>query len=207
MRTRSLKIVLFVLLALVTTVVAAIFSLRNQSAEPILTKGGKKFVSRNVLQVPLYKQWEPSWADDTIGGSEEKLRSVGCTVSCVAMLLSYYGIPVTPKEMNEYLKTNNGYTKQGWLIWQKCADYTQGRVLLEYVGNPAHDRIDKNLEEKNPVIVKVLLNNRIPHWVLIVGKEGNEYIINDPLGPESKPIPLSRYGTKMYALRMYKKAG
>ena len=206
MSAKSKKAIFFVGVVLVTTAIVTIWGLRNKSVRPILAKGGKNFVSRNVLQVPLYKQWEPSWADDTISGSEEKLRSVGCTVSCVAMLLSYYSIPVTPKEMNEYLKTNKGYTKQGWLIWQKCADYTQGRILLEYVGNPAHDRIDKNLEEKNPVIVKVLINNRIPHWVLIVGKEGNEYIINDPLGPESKPIPLSRYGTKMYALRIYRKA-
>lgn len=203
---RTQRIVLAVTIALVLAAVA-IFHLRNPSARPIPAQGGKDFVSPSVLQVPLYKQWNVSWADDEIGGSGEKLRYVGCTVSCVAMLFSYYGIQVTPKEMNEYLKKHGGYTQQGWLKWQKCADYTQGCVLLKYVGSPDHERIDENLEEKNPVIVKVFLRNGIPHWVLIVGKEGNKYIINDPLGPESKPISLLRYGTKMYALRIYKKAG
>ncbi len=207
MSARSPKTIFLVGVVLVATAFVAIWGLRNKSVRPISATGGKDFESGNVLEVPLYKQWDPGWADDEIGGSGEKLRNVGCTVSCVAMLFSYYGITVTPKEMNDYLKRNRGYTRRGWLKWQKCAEYTQGRVVLEYVGNPDHKRIDENLTDKNPVIAKVLIKNRIPHWVLVVGKEGNEYIINDPLGSEEKPIPLLRYGTKVYALRIYRRVG
>lgn len=199
------KKIIPIILIMLVTLALVIWKIRYPSVKPISTTGGRSFNKRVVINVPLYKQWDPAWANDEIGGSREKMSVAGCIVSCVAMLFSYYGFNVSPKEINGFLNSHDGYTKKGWLKWQKCADYTQDSVVLDYVGNPNYERIDANLTTGNPVIVKVFINQHIPHWVIIVGKEDMEYLINDPLGQETSPVRLSKYGANMYALRIFKK--
>ena len=103
-----------------------------------------------------------------------------------------------------YLIKNDGYNYRGWIKWQKCSDYTKGKMKLKYVGDPVFSLIDKNLKNGNPVIVKVFIHKIIPHWVLISGKKGFEYYINDPLSDPGKTVKLSHYGDKMYSLRIFK---
>jgi len=120
------------------------------------------------------------------------------------MALDHYGVKVTPKELNDFLKKNNGYTTRGWLKWDSVAEISEGKVALDYVGNPAFERIDEALKSNQPVIAKVFINRIVPHWVLIVGKEETEYLIRDPLVDGDSLRLLSYYASDVYAIRILK---
>jgi len=47
-------------------------------------------------------------------------------------------------------------------------------------------------------------NGVIPHWVLIVGKDESEYLMRDPLGDGETLGRVSRYNSKIYAIRTLK---
>ncbi|MDH7502499.1 MAG: hypothetical protein QHJ82_07285 [Verrucomicrobiota bacterium] len=113
---------------------------------------------------------------------------------------------VTPKELNDFLKKNAGYTERGWLKWDSVAKVSEGKVVLGYIGNPSFQRIDAALKDNQPVIAKVFIERTVPHWVLIVGKEKTEYLIRDPLGDGKSLRQLSFYGSDIHAIRILKAA-
>lgn len=153
---------------------------------------------------PIYLQNDPRWGDDTIGGSHESLAAVGCTVTSVSMALAHYGITLPPKQLNNLLKQHNGYTRQGWLIWHTIAVITDNKIRVEVPAAPSHALIDAALSARRPVIAKVLLHNVIPHWVLVVGKAEQDYLIKDPLGNGKTLDKLSKFGSAVYAIRIVK---
>jgi len=162
---------------------------------------------RVLLGVPMFKQWDPAWGGDALGGSGEQLRCVGCTVSCVAMVFRHYGIEADPGRLNAWLKGNGGYTARGWLKWDKCVEYSGGRAALEYIGEPDAARMGRAFEAGRPAIVKVLLDGGVQHWVLVVGREGSDWLVNDPLNLSFEPVRLSDYRSGALALRIFRKAG
>ena len=117
------------------------------------------------------------------------------------MALDYYGVKATPRELNDFLKQNDGYTIRGWLKWNAVPRFTGDKVVMDYIGAPTHVRIDRALRANQPVIAKVFINGIIPHWVLIVGKDGGDYLMRDPLGDGKTIQRLSEYGSKIYAIR------
>jgi hypothetical protein len=175
----------------------------RERTEAIPPRGGESLV---VASIPTanYLQRDSRWADETIGGTAESLARVGCTVCSLAMALDHYGVRVTPKELNDYLKKNDGYTTRGWLKWDSVSTISEGKVALDYVGSPSFERIDAALKNHQPVIGKVFINRAVPHWVLIVGKEETEYLIRDPLGDGETLRRLSYYGSDIFAIRILK---
>lgn len=161
---------------------------------------------RRVIDVPMYKQWNPSWGDDKLGPTSEPMRNVGCTVSCVAMVFQHYSIEATPKTLNAWLSAHDGYTPRGWLKWEKCVEFSGGRVVMEYNGEPDSARLAASLGKGRPVIVKVMLDGGVQHWVLVVGTEGREFLVNDPLNLTPWPVKLSSLGPRIYAMRIFRKA-
>ncbi len=65
--------------------------------------------------------------------------------------------------------------------------------------------MDRALKEKQPVIAKVFISGIIPHWVLIVGKDGDDYLMRDPLNDAKTVQHLSTYDSKIYAMRTLKR--
>lgn len=120
------------------------------------------------------------------------------------MVLNSYGVSLAPDELNEALKQADGYTASGLLKWDSVSRLTEGRVLPFYIGAPDVEKIDSALTNSHPVIAKVMLGNLVQHWVLIVGKEGTEYLVRDPLNPEI--TRLSAVATNIYAIRILKPA-
>ena len=156
------------------------------------------------LSTPYYLQKDPRWQNETIGGSGEPLARVGCAVCSLAMALDLYGIKTNPKELNDFLKSNGGYNERGWLKWNSATKFADGKVSFEYIGSPDYKRIDRALQNHRPVIAKILINQTIPHWILIVGKERVEYLMRDPMGDGDNVRPVSFYGSKIYAIRILK---
>ena len=172
----------------------------------IAARGGESFV-RPALSTAHYRQHDPRWAEERIGGFGESMGSVGCTLCSLAMALDYYDVKVPPKELNEFLKANEGYNPRGWLRWNSVDKVSGGRVTVEYMGRPNHTVIDGAVKNAQPVLAKVYINAIVPHWVLIVGKEGQDYLMRDPLGDDKAVGKVSDYRSKIYAVRILKRTG
>ena len=172
---------------------------------PLSPVGGLYFPWEVNITVPLFSQADEAWKMDRMGPSQGNLGAEGCAVTSVAMLFAYYGIDVDPKRLNQFLSDWNGYTEQGWLYWEAAAAYTQGRVEHVYEDLPSYRLMDANLIRGNPVVVRVRpFGGRTTHFVLVTGKKGCEYFVNDP-GGGGRRVPLSSFGSPVEALRFYEK--
>jgi len=121
------------------------------------------------------------------------------------MVLASYGIDTDPGRLNQFLQENDGYTPEGWMYWEKAAEFTLGTAEKAYEDLPSYALIDWNLLCGNPVIVRVRLphNN---HFVVIAGKRGWKYLICDPCaGADRGLYPLRDLARKIEALRYYRR--
>lgn len=199
---------------LIVLVVGVAFLFARQPAEskPIPSVGGTPQISTGsgttqlattAGTIPYYLQHDPKWGSQTIGGSQESMAAVGCTITCVAMGLSALGHPVDPSQVCDQLKNRNGFTERGYLIWSKVGEITNGKIQIG-IPEVSHAVIDGELTKRRPVIVKILLAPTIPHWVLIVGKEGQEYLAMDPLNDDKRLVKLSELSDSIEAVRVFR---
>ena len=77
--------------------------------------------------VPPFRQADERWRGDLLGPTENTLGAEGCAVLSAAMVLASYGIDTDPQRLNAFLKTNDGYTPQGWIYWEKAAEFAAGQ--------------------------------------------------------------------------------
>lgn len=201
---------LIIALILFTTVlaVAALVYMRSQSkpapAQGIPTQGGESLSIK--IDVPYFAQADPEWKNDTLGESGDSLASYGCTVCSAAMALHAFDKPCTPKTLNTYLSDNGGFTANGLLIWSALRKYAgEDSYNMVIKNSTTHDYLDQQLKLGIPVIAKVLWQRRIWHWVLITGKEGNHYLIADPLVPDNPHIKANDYPEGFFSIRHLKK--
>jgi hypothetical protein len=172
----------------------------------IASAGGMYFFSTLVLPVQRFAQNDPRWADDELGPAPSTMGEEGCAVSSAAMVLAYYGQDIDPGRLNAFLSESDGYTPQGWLYWEKAADYHPGLARHAYEDLPSYYLIDSNLERGNPVIIRIHLQNGVTHFVVIVGKAGFDYLIQDPAsGGVNGVYPLRQLAPEIEALRFYEK--
>src|SRR5437867_2023651 len=177
---------------------------RGWNSHAIACRGGEAFQHVPVIETPAFLQRDKAWEADRIGGTGETLGRVGCTVCCLAMGLAHFGIEKTPGELNEWLKAHEGYSPRGWLRWESVSKLTAGKIYVDFRAPLKHETIDAALKARRPVLAKVFINRVITHWVLVVGKEGTEYVVKDPLGDGRKPDLLSRYSSGVHAIRILK---
>ena len=200
----NIKILLMITVILLVVLLLVLWKwdkIVGKKVLPIQTKSTTVGKNIPLIKIPRkYNQNDKRWSSDLLGNTRESLGKIGCLVSSVAMNLSYYNINMNPKKLNEVLSNIDGYTSGGWLIWSKLEDVTDGKVEI-YFPKLSHATIDDLLQAKKPVLVKILIRQMIPHWVLIVGKKDNEYIIYDPLDSEI-PTSISKYNSLIYAIRV-----
>jgi hypothetical protein len=193
---------------LVLLLLAAAGSIYYFGKREISATGGLYFFSRAELNVPRFAQADPRWADDPLGPTDSTIGGEGCAVSSAAMVLAYYGVNVDPGVLNTFLADNAGYTPQGWLYWEKAAAFAPGKAKHIYEDAPSYYLIDSNLLRGNPVIIRIRLRSGVTHFVVIVGKKGFRYLIQDPGSSGEKGIyPLYHLVSKIEALRFYEKLG
>jgi hypothetical protein len=172
----------------------------------IPSAGGLYFISRLVLPVQRFAQDDPRWADDELGPAASTMGEEGCAVSSAAMVLAFFGQDIDPGRLNAFLTNSGGYTPQGWLYWEKAADYHPGLARHAYEDLPSYYLIDSNLARGNPVIVRIHLPNGITHFVVIAGKDGFDYLIQDPAsGGANGVYPLRKLAPEIEALRFYER--
>jgi hypothetical protein len=171
-----------------------------RSVPGIAFRGGQ---SQNLKldKIPFYQQTDGRWGKEKLAKTTDSLASVGCTITSVSMGLARFGIDLTPDRLNQALNQKQGYTSQGWLIWHKIGEIAP--VAIEVPAKPSHEVIDKALQKGWPVVANVLIEENVQHWILITGKQGQDYLINDPLGPKPGEL-LGKFKSQIYAIRILK---
>ena len=198
----------FVLFGVVLLLVVAGLALQIDWTwkRPLSPRGGRYFFHRVQLAVPSFRQGDEKWSHDPLGGVEANgtVGGEGCAVASAAMVFKFYGIDVDPQQLNWFLTNVGGYTDQGWLYWDRAAWFAPDRVRHVYEDLASYQLIDSNLSRGNPVIVRVRLRNGITHFVVIAGKQGFDYLVQDPGGGSAKGLyPLRELGSDIEALRFY----
>jgi hypothetical protein len=172
----------------------------------ISSSGGRYFPHRVVVPVPALAQDDPRWTFELLGPTFDTIGQTGCAITSAAMVLSYYGVDTDPDRLNQYLNAHAGYTENGWVYWEKAAEVAPlGQVQKAYEDLPSYALIDQNLLDGNPVIVRLTLRNGTPHFVVLVGKEGWNYLIRDPARPPTWGVyPLKDLTDHIEGLRFFK---
>jgi len=136
------------------------------------------------LDVPFFRQiWEP-WGKETLGSSGDTIENIGCALTALSMVFKYYGVDTDPEKLNKWLQDNNGYLGGSSLIWSKAAQMAGNRVnykgMVNYSDTADMDYINSLLDSGYPVIVRMNVQNS-SHFVVLTGRSGSTYYINDPL--------------------------
>ena len=200
------KRVRLVLVLAVVAIAAIVLYRRLRREAGIPARGGRALAARVAGDGPHYQQRDPRWAGDRLGDTSQTLGAVGCLVSSLAMGSSALGAPVEPAELNRRLGALHGYTREAWLIWDTVRPATGGAVDVAVHAQPTHEAMDAALERGELPVVKFFLPSGAPHWVLVVGKDGEEYLIQDPLVPEPHVIRLGDRATTIVSVRVLRRA-
>lgn len=145
-------------------------------------------VLENGLEIPDLKQYHPQWKDEIYNNathwapSDPTIEFWGCALTSASMLLQYFGHDVYPDELNTWLKNStDGYIRGGLLNWLAVSRYSLqnsqlNSSVLEFQRQKFEaENLSSNLNSKIPSIVQ------IPgHFVVVKGKIGSEYLVNDP---------------------------
>lgn len=151
-----------------------------------------------------YSQLDPRWSSKKYGFNPNlTIRSDGCALTSLAMLLTYHGHDVDPTTLNNYMKAESlyaydSYTKYNDLVIWRAADRFSGNEV-RFNGMYSSGALDPNNEIKSgrPVIIQVHNNYVSMHFVLCYGTGGK---IVDPLGGVKTTLSEKGYVADRYLL-------
>ncbi|MBC7877411.1 MAG: SH3 domain-containing protein [Anaerolineales bacterium] len=141
-----------------------------------------------TFQLVYYSQQDPKWKQDILGFGDpgDTIGYVGCALTSVAILISGHGYVETPKTLNQKLKNVNGFVSAG-IRWDTVSQIYPQVNIKSNIACGSTDaplgQIDASIAAGQPVIVMVdnsPLNGLQTHWVVLYGKEGNDYLMLDP---------------------------
>lgn len=169
-------------------------------------------VAEGLLDIPLWNQRDPRWANLKMGDSGITLGEQGCLVSDTASCLSkILGRLITPLEYGIWLNNFNGYLRPTNRMYWQMPKYLYGVPLEIYksfvYGTGWQDTVRAQLAKGLPVMGRV---DMLPgagyqqHWVTFRGEVNGTFWIHDPwygitsaLGARyDKVYHLSGYGWK-----------
>jgi GH25 family lysozyme M1 (1,4-beta-N-acetylmuramidase) len=167
-----------------------------------------------MLAIKPLSQRDTRWASHKLGYSYYTIGGYGCLITAISMILNWYGKQTDPAQLNDALVRVGGFTGAN-LYWNAIAQvqpdvYLAKSIDCYYIPAPLHE-IDALLADDVPVLVHVDFTPGgavDQHWVLIVGKSGGDYIINDPWTGEQGSF-RTRYGDParwIFRIRAYRRA-
>lgn len=130
-------------------------------------------------------QRDERWAGRRIGSSDMSLLEVGCLITDVAMVYNKYGDSRTPADIASEVDRFFSSTALMLIPWRGPGGRTYTPIAIS--------QIESELSGGNPVIVGVYAGSYGTHYVTLVKKEGNDFIMYDPYyGPDL--VFTSKYG-------------
>ena len=118
-----------------------------------------------------YNQRDSSWGNIGLGGSSYSVANYGCLVSSVSMIASHNGKNINPGDIavlsNAFLP-GTGLLYHGFWV-------NEMRVTLSYASASI---LDSELSAGRPVIAGLFSGP--DHFIVILKKEGDRYVMHDP---------------------------
>ncbi|NLF66674.1 MAG: peptidoglycan DD-metalloendopeptidase family protein [Chloroflexi bacterium] len=172
-----------------------------------------------------YSQHDPRWANERLGHGQQTIGAWGCLLTCYAMMLTAYGLRVTPADVNRRFQQLGDQGFRGSDVQfiaptHLLAGLTLGRNLrswptpelpfTEWTGEDPIARIDRAIADGFTVLAQVdrrpndafYHSNTEQHWVILVTRtpDGSDYLMLDSITPpgqlQNQPLSLMRkYGS------------
>lgn len=131
-----------------------------------------------------YNQRDATWGNDALNGTQYRLKSDGCLVTSMAMILTHYGYrDVTPITINSNPANFAAYYP-AYLLFTIHVDGMSVTRKSSY--------IDATLSTGNPVVVGLNAYGGTHYVVLVSGSKGN-YVMRDPYIPNGKDIRFTSH--------------
>lgn len=131
-----------------------------------------------------YNQRDSAWGNNPLNGTQYRLKSDGCLVTAMAMVMTHYGYrDVTPVTINAN-PSNFAVYYPAYLLMSITVD-----------GDTATRKkatIDATLAKGDPVIVGLYAYGGTHYVVLTSGSNGN-YLMRDPYVPNAKDVSFSAH--------------
>ena len=123
-----------------------------------------------------FSQRDSRWADQHIGFSNTLMKNYGCAVTAVAMVFRYHGVDIDPG-----ILAQQPIFYHDLIVWPQSWKGVNLASTTNH-GNIDWDTVDKEIKNKNPVIVFVKSTKKgAGHYVVIHSKDKNgEYVVHDP---------------------------
>ncbi len=159
-----------------------------------------------------WKQYKGPWVDVPLGSSSETIKSAGCLVTSVSMLIAKSGVDTTIDDFNpgsfvEHLNTHNGFSGANFMwnsVTSAAPNFTyQGKVNVVNLSKNEKLNTLKGLLDRGFYVVAEVKGSTGQHWVAIDGLSGDTILMMDP-GSESTDMwgQYSWKNTSQYAYFM-----
>jgi len=142
-----------------------------------------------ALDIPDWKQCDPTWGDFKLGNSSQTLCKYGWTETCYAMLMASRGYAGTPGTLVKWLNKNDGYicfdnraSSRVCLLNHLKIDKLNYTKYYSTVDNVSYGQICSYIDKGWGVIAYIKKCDD-GHNVLLTGFYGYEsYSVHDPTG-------------------------
>ena len=129
-----------------------------------------------------YNQRDAQWGNLGLGGSNYSVAEYGCLVSSVSMLASHYGRDIKPGDI---ATVSSAFVPGTGFLYH---DFSVNGVNVS-ISTISKSQLDSELAAGRPVIAG--LYSGPDHFIVILRKEGDNYIMNDPFLENGGNRPLS----------------
>ena len=148
-----------------------------------------------------FLQTDARWAMQTLGGSQDRLKTDGCLVTAAAMALVNLGFQTDPGDLAYRLKAYGGFNNRGWLIWSGLEKATAGKAKTVFYDSKDDESVRACLRAGYYPLVRFHLSARKTHWAMVVGEAEDGFYVRDPMVGSQTPIPLSTRTSNIEAVR------
>lgn len=121
-----------------------------------------------------YSQRDSIWFSQTIGNSSETVGRVGCLITSTAMVISHLGKSLKPSDI---AASSNPFFP--FTAYMNAGSWSVNGVNVNRQQGLSKDTVDSELSAGRPVIAG-LNTGYGTHFIVLKGKNGDGYIMNDP---------------------------
>jgi len=161
-----------------------------------------------MFQTDLLWQNDARWANNILGNGPQTIQQWGCLTTSLTMVVNGYGHNETPASVSQKMAAIGAFYGAGINAY-RIGDAFPGVALKNLVdceNSPAPmSDIDAELGANRPVVVRVDWSpspGLQDHWVVLYGKENNDYLMLDPWNYKGDAP-----GKKNYLTQRYKNTG
>lgn len=146
----------------------------------------------------IYSQRDPRWRGVPIGVSGRTIGQIGCLVTSISMLSTYFMPGLIPPQVVDRAK----FTRDGLLYWNSLE--LAGFKFYWRAYGPNHPEIARHIKHPDLAVLLEVANKS--HWVVAIGQTflSGSYKIADPLFGDK--ATMARYQNNITGAAYFKRA-